>query len=88
MDERSRVLMSALIGAAAGAFIGWMFSTESGRRFREEAEPRLDQFRTELTRLRRTVQKATAVAGESWESINELVSERPRPWGTGSLPPH
>jgi len=45
------------------------------------------QFRMELTRLRRTVQKATAAANESWDSINELVGERPRPaWG-GTLHP-
>lgn len=86
MNESSRVMLAALIGAAAGATLGWMYSTESGRRFRMDAEPRLDSFRTELMRLRRTVQKATSVASEGWDSINELVGERPRAgWGS-SLP--
>lgn len=87
MNEQSRVLLSALIGAAAGATLGWMYTTESGRRFRLEAEPRLDQFRNELVRLRRTVRKASAVASESWDSINELVGERSGA-GFGSGLPH
>lgn len=88
MNEQSRVLLATLVGAAVGAAVGWIYATDSGRRFREEAEPRLDQFRTELNRLRRTVRKATDVATESWDSINELVGERPRPaWG-GTLPQH
>ncbi len=86
MNEQSRVMLAALIGAAAGATLGWMYSTESGRRFRIEAEPRLDAVRTELIRLRRTVHKATEVASEGWDSITELAGERPRAgWGS-SLP--
>ncbi|MBI1874684.1 MAG: hypothetical protein HYS05_12495 [Acidobacteria bacterium] len=88
VTEPSRVLLAAVVGAVVGAAVGWIYTTASGQRFREEAEPRLDHLRTELTRLRRTVRKASAVASESWDSINELVGDKPRPaWG-GTLPQH
>ena len=52
MDERSRVLMATLLGAVAGGVFGWLYMTESGRRVREQIEPKLDDFMHELTRVR------------------------------------
>jgi hypothetical protein len=73
VDDRSRVFMSAVIGAAAGALVGFLYLTERGRRVRFEIEPRLDDFIGELTRLRGTVQKARTAANEGWRSLEEIT---------------
>lgn len=73
MDDRSRVFMSAVIGAAAGAVFGFLYLTERGRRVRVQIEPRLDDFISELTRLRGTVRKARSAADEGWRSLAEIT---------------
>ena len=80
MDERTQVILSALLGALAGAFAGYLFFTEGGRRMRSQLEPKLDAAAREVGRLRETVTKAQAVASEGWRSINEI---RGGDWGGG-----
>jgi hypothetical protein len=81
VDDRSRVLMSTVVGAAAGAVIGFLYMTERGRRFRMQVEPRLDGFIQEVQRLRGTVEKARFAMDEGWRSLGE-ISRRPmdQPW--------
>ncbi len=52
MDERSQVLLSALLGAVVGAVVGALYLTERGRRVRDQIDPALDGFMTELERAR------------------------------------
>lgn len=78
MNERSRVFAASLVGAALGGLVGYLYFTASGRRMREQLEPRLDDFAHEIRRLRATVNKAQAVATEGWRSLNELIGERPQ----------
>lgn len=73
MDERSKVLMATLIGAVAGGVYGWLYMTEHGRRVRDQIEPKLDDFMSELTRMRGTVEKARTAANEGWRSLNEVT---------------
>ena len=47
--------------------------TESGRRVRDQIEPRLDDFMHEIARLRGTVEKARAAANEGWRSLNDMA---------------
>jgi hypothetical protein len=65
--------MSAVIGAAAGAVVGFLYLTERGYRVRMQIEPRLDDFIAELTRLRGTVHKARSAANEGWRSLAEIT---------------
>ncbi len=44
VDERSRVLMATFLGAVIGGLYGWLYMTESGRRLRDQIEPKLDDF--------------------------------------------
>jgi hypothetical protein len=74
VDERSRVLMATLLGAIAGGVGGWLYMTESGRRVRDQIEPRLDDFMHEIARLRGTVEKARTAANEGWRSLNDMAS--------------
>ena len=78
MDERSRVLMAALLGAVAGGVFGWLYMTEQGRHVREQIEPKLDDFMNELTRMRGTVEKARTAANEGWRSLNEVAGGQTR----------
>jgi len=73
VDERSRVLMATLVGAVAGGVCGWLYLTESGRRVRDQIEPRLDDFMNEMTRMRGTVEKARTAANEGWRSLGDLT---------------
>ena len=78
MDERSRVLMSTLLGAIAGGLYGWLYMTESGRRVRDQIDPKLDDFMRELTRVRGTVDKARTAASEGWRSLGDVTGGQTR----------
>ena len=78
MDERSKVLMATLIGAVAGGVYGWLYMTEHGRRVRDQIEPKLDDFMSELTKVRGTVEKARSAANEGWRSLNEVTGGQTR----------
>ena len=73
MDERSKVLMATFLGAVAGGVYGWLYMTEQGRRVRDQIEPKLDDFMSELTRMKGTVEKARTAANEGWRSLNEVT---------------
>lgn len=73
MDDRSRVLMATCLGAVVGGVWGWLYMTESGRRVRDQIEPRLDDFMNELTRMRGTVEKARSAANEGWRSLSDMA---------------
>jgi hypothetical protein len=73
VDERSRVLMATFLGAVVGGVWGWLYMTESGRRVRNQIEPKLDDFMNELTRVRGTVEKARSAANEGWRSLSDIT---------------
>ena len=73
VDDRSRVLMATCLGAVVGGVWGWLYMTESGRRVRDQIEPRLDDFMNELTRMRGTVEKARSAANEGWRSLSDMA---------------
>jgi hypothetical protein len=65
--------MATFLGAVAGGTWGWLYMTESGRRVRDQIEPKLDDFVNELTRMRGTVEKARSAASEGWRSLNDVA---------------
>ena len=73
MDERSKVLLATFLGAVAGGVYGWLYMTDQGRRVRDQIEPKLDDFMSELTKMRGTVEKARSAANEGWRSLNEVT---------------
>jgi hypothetical protein len=80
VDDKARVLMSTLVGAAAGAVLGFLYLTERGQRFRLQLEPRLDSFIGEVHQLRGTVMKAREAANEGWRSLGEMTGRIDREW--------
>jgi hypothetical protein len=64
--------MAALLGAVGGGLWGYLYLTAGGRRIRDDLEPRIDAFVSEVRRVKRTVEKARAAADESWHVLDEL----------------
>ena len=80
MDERSRVLLATCLGAVAGGVWGWLYMTESGRRVRDQIEPKLDDFTREIQRMRGTVEKARTAANEGWRSLSDMAGGAQGRW--------
>jgi hypothetical protein len=86
MNEGSRVLGAALVGAAAGGMLGYLYLTGSGRRFLEQLEPKLDDLANEFRQMRRTIGKAQVAASEGWRSLTDIAGgnsperQQPRDW--------
>jgi hypothetical protein len=75
MDERSRVLLTSLLGAALGGVVGFLYMTENGQRVREQIEPALDAIGSELRRARDAGEKVKNVAKEGQQTLNSIVGE-------------
>lgn len=72
MDDRSRILLSAFLGAVAGGVAGYLYLTEDGRRVRERLGPGMDDVVLEVRRLRSTVDSARMATREGWAAIEDL----------------
>ena len=65
MDERSQVLV--------GSIVGGLYLTERGRRVRDQIEPTLDNFVSEIERVRGTVDKAREAAQEGRQAFEDAM---------------
>lgn len=77
MDDRSRILLSACLGAIVGGLGGYLFLTEDGRRVRDRLEPGMDDLLCEMRHLKSAVEKARLAAQEGWTTIEELRRSTP-----------
>lgn len=75
MTDSNRVAFASALGALVGGLWGYLYLTESGRRFRVQLEPRIDDFLNEMHRMQGTVHKAREAAGESWSSLQEIAND-------------
>ena len=87
MSDRTQCTVAMVVGAAIGAAAGFLFFTDSGRRWRRQIEPALDDIARELTQFRGTVNRASGVAADSWTLVTEVFGEgrtpkyqQPRPF--------
>lgn len=51
MNDRSMVLLGAIIGAGVGAGVGFVLFTERGRQLREELQPEIEKAVSEAMKL-------------------------------------
>lgn len=75
MNDSNRVALASVLGALAGGLWGYLYLTESGRRFRLQLEPRIDDFLSEVHRMQGTVHKAREAAGDSWASLQQIAND-------------
>ena len=75
MNDSNRVALASVLGALAGGLWGYLYLTESGRRFRVQLEPRIDDFLSEIHRMQGTVHKAREAAGDSWASLQQIAND-------------
>ena len=82
MDERSKVLMTTVLGAVLGGVVGCLYLTDRGRHVRGQLEPLLDTVVDELNEARRTVERARAAVAEGRRVMDEIVHPPPTqpPW--------
>jgi hypothetical protein len=80
VDERSRVMVAACLGAVVGGVCGFLYLTENGRHLRAQIEPTLDDLIGEITRVRGTVEKARTAANEGWRSLSDITSGQGGRW--------
>jgi gas vesicle protein len=64
-----------MVGAVLGGIAGYLFLTEHGRRLRRSLEPALDDLSRELSSFRATVQRATSLANEGWQLLNDMLAD-------------
>ena len=75
MTDNSRAMAATVVGAVVGGIAGYLFFTESGRAWRRQVEPALEDIARELISFRGSVQKAAGVATEGWKLLNEALGE-------------
>ncbi|MDQ3068873.1 MAG: YtxH domain-containing protein [Acidobacteriota bacterium] len=75
MTDTNRVCWASALGALVGGMFGYLYLTDSGREFRVQLEPRIDDFLNEMHRMQGTVHKAREAAGESWASLQEIAND-------------
>jgi len=74
--DHSRAMTTAVLGAVAGAVVGYLLFTDRGRLLRRQCETALENAAHELNGLRSTLQKAAGFATEGWTMLNEALGER------------
>ena len=73
MTDRACKVFATTIGAAVGAFVGYVLFTDEGRGLRRRLEPAIEDAAAELSHFRATLQKAAIVANEGWKLLNDTL---------------
>lgn len=75
MDERTRVVFFAGLGAVIGGLAGYLLFTESGREIRSQLEPRVEELATELQRLATTFDRTRKAVADGWQTFSQAVND-------------
>jgi gas vesicle protein len=75
-DDRSMVVLGAVVGAALGSVAGYLFLTERGRRLRQDLVPQVEAFVHDLRRLQVALAHARAVVSQGLRSDAGPAGER------------
>jgi gas vesicle protein len=87
VNEQSRVVASAMVGAVIGAAVGYLFFTDRGRSIRDRMEPKMDDLRQEFGRFQRTLEKVGEMASEGMRVVQEFNTARSQSqYPTGGTP--
>lgn len=72
MNERSRVVLGATLGALCGAAVVYLFFTDRGRELRDRFEPAIDDLRREFARFQKTIEKVGDLANDGMRVMEEF----------------
>jgi gas vesicle protein len=73
VNERGMMVVGAILGAAAGAAVGFLLFTERGRQLREDLEPELDTIFREAGRLKAAFEQVR-------DGVSALRSDTAEAW--------
>ena len=76
MNEQSRMMAGAVVGALVGMAATYLFFTDRGRDLRNRMEPLVDDLRQEFNRFQRTFEKVGDMASEGLRVVNEFNNAR------------
>ena len=74
MEDRSRIAVSVLVGAALGGMLGYLLFTEGGRRARNSLRGQLEGLVDDASRFSGSIEKMRGVATEGWRSVKDVFS--------------
>lgn len=74
MEDRSRIAVSMLVGAALGGMLGYLLFTEGGRRARNSLRGQLEGLVDDASRFSGSIEKMRGVATEGWRSVKDVFS--------------
>jgi gas vesicle protein len=69
-------MASAIVGALAGAVVGYLFLTERGKAMRDRFEPSMDDLRREFGKFQHTLERMGEMATEGIRAVQGLQSPR------------
>ena len=72
MNDQSRMILGAAVGAVCGAAAAYLFFTEGGRGLRDRLEPAIDDFRREFMRFQSTIAKVGDLANEGMRAVADF----------------
>jgi hypothetical protein len=76
VNENTRAMVAAIVGAVIGGVAGYLFLTENGRTLRRrQIEPALEDLARELSGFSATLQKATGIASEGWKLLGDALGD-------------
>ena len=88
MNEQSRMMAGAVVGALIGVAATYLFFTDRGREMRNRIEPMVDDLRHEFARFQRTIEKVGDMANEGLRVVNEFNAARSESPFRGGTTPH
>ncbi|MBP1605314.1 MAG: hypothetical protein H6Q08_688 [Acidobacteria bacterium] len=74
MEDRSRIAVSVLVGAALGGMLGYLLFTEGGRRARNSLRGQLEGLVDDASRFSGSIEKMRGVATEGWRGVKDVFS--------------
>ena len=84
VNDQSRMVFGAALGAVCGAAAAYLFFTERGRGVRERLEPAIDDFRREFTRFQSTIAKVGDLANEGMRAMADFKASHSQYPSSGS----
>lgn len=76
MNDQSKMVAGAAVGALIGCTVSYLFFTDGGKVIRERLEPTVDDLTREFTKFRRTIEKVGTVANDGLRAYQEFQQAR------------